>query len=611
MRETKMSTHLSGGRLNVALVQERMRTELLNLLEPFKGPKVTIWDEWLAGPVLLVAQYSLLKDHGVTEMFPLKPGNLPNISVKHIVFITRPKLHLMDLVANYIQSLRSKQTTPLEFHLFFVPRKSELCKKHLTNLGVLTNLTIHEFKCDIFPFESDVMSLELQNDFRENYLEGDPTCVYNAAQALRTIQQMYGIIPRVFGKGVAAKQVWDLLCRLNKEEQGLGPRGAATSCIDQLLLLDRAVDFTSVMATQLTYEGLIDEIYGIKSSTATFPGHKFVSPDDANPEATAREKKRIVLNSSEELFAEIRDCSFTSVGAALSKKARVIKTQLDERHKDKSVQEIKQFVSRLPQMLANKQSLATHTGIAEYIKETTDTFEFHDMVQCEEDFLNCVDNEKTCPYIEDLIAQKEPLTKVLRLICLQCVTGSGLKPKVLEYYKRELVQVYGLNTWLTLCNLEKCGLLRPQQGTRQYAVLRKTLHLTMDETEMNAKKKSYLCNKYTPLTVRLSEHIAKNKGWTGIQDVLGLLPGPTVDELQTLQPRMARRNSISSENSSSMENPRVILVFFIGGCTYQEISALRTISQQEDSNVEFVILTTKLINGTTFIESLMENESTK
>ncbi|XP_068623474.1 vacuolar protein sorting-associated protein 33A [Battus philenor] len=608
MKETKMSTHLSGGRLNVALLQESMRKELLNLLQLCEGPKVTIWDDWLAGPVGLVAQYSLLKEHEVADMFPLRPGSLPTISVKHIVFIARPKLVLMDLVADYISSLRSKQNFPVEFHLFFVPRKSELCEKHLKDRGVLSYLSIQEFKCDIFPFDSDIMSLELQNDFRENYLEGDPTCLYNAAQALRTIQHLYGIIPRVFGKGSAAKQVWDLLCRLNKEDQGSPPKGSTTSCIDQLLLVDRAIDFTSIMATQLTYEGLIDELFGIKSTTATFPGDKFVSADDATPEVTAREKKRVILNSGEELFAELRDCNFTSVGAALSKKARVIKNQLDERHNDKSVQEIKQFVSRLPQMLANKQSLATHTAIAEYIKETTDSFEFHDTIQCEEDFLNCVDNEKACPFIEDLIAQKAPLTKVLRLICLQCATGSGLKPKLLEYYKRELVQVYGLQTWLTLCNLEKCGLLRPQTGTRQYAVLRKTLHLTMDESELDDSEKSYLSSKYIPLAVRLSEHVTKNKAWTGIADVLSLLPGPTVDELQTLQPRMARRNSISSENSSSLENPRVILVFFIGGCTYHEISALRSLSQQEDSNVEYVILTTKLINGYTFIESLMENE---
>lgn len=91
-----------------------------------------------------------------------------------------------------------------------------------------------------------------------------------------------------------------------------------------------------------------------------------------------------------------------------------------------------------------------------------------------------------------------------------------------------------------------------------------------------------------------------------IADVLGSLPGPLLEELQSLQPRMTRRNSISSENSSSIENARVVLVFFIGGCTYHEISALRSISQQEESNVEFVILTTKLINGNTFIESLVE-----
>lgn len=52
--------------------------------------------------------------------------------------------------------------------------------------------------------------------------------------------------------------------------------------------------------------------------------------------------------------------------------------------------------------------------------------------------------------------------------------------------------------------------------------------------------------------------------------------------------------------------PRVILVYFIGGCTLAEISALRFLSQQEDSNVEFVIATTKLINGDTFIKSIIE-----
>lgn len=50
--------------------------------------------------------------------------------------------------------------------------------------------------------------------------------------------------------------------------------------------------------------------------------------------------------------------------------------------------------------------------------------------------------------------------QVLRLICLQSVTNSGLKPKVLDHYKREIVQTYGFQYLLTLINLEKAGLLK-------------------------------------------------------------------------------------------------------------------------------------------------------
>lgn len=51
---------------------------------------------------------------------------------------------------------------------------------------------------------------------------------------------------------------------------------------------------------------------------------------------------------------------------------------------------------------------------------------------------------------------------------------------------------------------------------------------------------------------------------------------------------------------------RTTLVFFLGGVTYAEIAALRFLSQMEDSGMEYVVATTKLINGTTWIKSLMD-----
>ena len=40
--------------------------------------------------------------------------------------------------------------------------------------------------------------------------------------------------------------------------------GSSPHQIDAVVLLDRSVDLITPLSTQLTYEGLIDEVYGIK-----------------------------------------------------------------------------------------------------------------------------------------------------------------------------------------------------------------------------------------------------------------------------------------------------------------------------------------------------------
>lgn len=66
-------------------------------------------------------------------------------------------------------------------------------------------------------------------------------------------------------------------------------------------------------------------------------------------------------------------------------------------------------------------------------------------------------------------------------MCLQSVINCGLKQKVLEFYKREIVNTYGFEHVLTLENLEKAGLLTLQQNKSTYATVRKTLRLTVDD----------------------------------------------------------------------------------------------------------------------------------
>lgn len=441
--------------------------------------------------------------------------------------------------------------------------------------------------------------------FSKLYIEGDPTCLYLTACALITLQKTYGRISKIYGKGSFSHKVWELTKSMGKLEPEImnGDKGS----IDQLIIMDRSIDLMSVLATQLTYEGLIDEIFGINQSTAHFPPDRFTKTDDKFTTVSSAEKKSIILNSSEDLYAEIRDKNFNAIGQILARHAKSISNQLDERHIKTSVQDMKKYVQQLPNVLANKQSVATHATIAEMIKEVTDSSQFLDELDCEQEFLMCSDIDRASTFIEDLIAQKAPLKKVLRLMCMQCIAGSGLKPKILEYYKRELVQVYGIEVLLVINNLERVGLLRPQTSSRTYAVLRKTLNLTVDDAvEVSPKDISYVHTFYAPLSIRIVEQSLKPLGWQALNDVLASLPGPTFEDYQMQLGAAGRRTSLSSEISQT-DVPRVILIFFIGGCTFAEVSALRFLSQQEDTNVEFIIATTKLINKNTFLESFMEN----
>ncbi|XP_041891020.1 vacuolar protein sorting-associated protein 33A [Corvus kubaryi] len=553
-----MAAHLSSGRVNLTALREAGRRELREFLDKCAGSKAIVWDEYLTGPFGLIAQYSLLKEHEVEKMFTLKPGRLPPADVKNIIFFVRPKLELMDIITDNVLREDRGRSPQRDFHILFVPRRSLLCEQWLKEQGVLGSFIHREqYSLDLIPFDGDLLSMESESAFKECYLESDQTSLYHAAKGLMTLQALYGTIPQIFGKGDCARHVANMMIRMKHEFPG--SQNSIFPVFDTLLLLDRNVDLLTPLATQLTYEGLIDEIYGIQNTYVKLPPEKFAPKKQGEGgKDLPTEPKKLQLNSAEELYAEIRDKNFNAVGSVLSKKAKIISAAFEERHHAKTVGEIKQFVSQLPHMQAARSSLANHTSIAELIKDITTSEDFFDNLTVEQEFMSGIDTDKVNNYIEDCIAQKHPLIKILRLVCLQSVCNSGLKQKVLDHYKREILQTYGYEHILTLNNLEKAGLLKPQTGGRNnYPTIRKTLRLWMDDVnEQNPNDISYVYSGYAPLSVRLAQLLAR-PGWRSIEEVLKMLPGPHFEERQQLPTGLQKKRQ-HGEN-------RVTLVFFLGG----------------------------------------------
>ncbi|KAK6192041.1 hypothetical protein SNE40_003590 [Patella caerulea] len=600
--------HLSSGKINLGVLRDHYRRELIECIDKCTGTKALVWDDALTGPFGLVAEYSLLKDHEVEKMFPLGPKTLQASNVQNIIFLTRPKLKLMELIAQNLLNEDHKGPQRTEFHLIFVPRKSLLCEKKLKEMGVFGTFTsVEEFSLELIPFDNDLLSMEIDTTFRECYLENDFTTMFYVAQSIMTLQALYGIIPYIYGKGDCAKHVVEMMRRMKGELGGREPQ--ITPQIDNLLILDRNVDLLTPLLTQLTYEGLIDETFGLNNTSVKLPAEKFI-PKNQKPDEPL-EPKKFILNSSDELYADLRDKNFNAVGSIVSKKAKAITLEFDERHQAKTVGEMKQFVTKLPHLQKARESLTTQTSIAELVKEATNSDGFMETLRCQQDFTNGLETDKIHPYIEECIAKKDSITKILRLICIQSYCNDGLKPKILEYYKREIIQAYGFEHMITLMNLEKTGLLKIH-GIRTYAIIRKSLKLIVDDVnEQVPNDISYVYSGYAPLSIRLAQYLAR-PGWRSITEVLNLLPGPKVEEIQQIPVALRkRRNSITSSHSSTGEQ-RVTLVFFLGGVTYAEIAALRFLAQQDEGGTDYLIATTKIINGSRLIDTLKEKiESVK
>ena len=69
-----------------------------------------------------------------------------------------------------IKRIQHESQIEHEFSIFWVPRRTLVCDKVLEDQGVLGDVSNAEFALYFIPLEKDVLSLELEESFKELYL---------------------------------------------------------------------------------------------------------------------------------------------------------------------------------------------------------------------------------------------------------------------------------------------------------------------------------------------------------------------------------------------------------------------------------------------------------
>mmetsp|Transcript_8310 Transcript_8310/g.12798 ORF Transcript_8310/g.12798 Transcript_8310/m.12798 type:complete len:676 (+) Transcript_8310:90-2117(+) len=506
--------------------------------------------------------------------------------------------------------------------IVYLPQATAMCHKILSNSGIssLPNVTIHRLQADLFPLESDLFSLECRDAFKEAEVEGTPSSIITSiARSLLKIQDIVGIIPRVQALGPLGEQVVQKMLAMRQEEHLAGessPDDGPADTAVAMMVIDRKVDLITPMLTPLTYEGLLDDVIGIDC------GFLDVNVNILNPDDEDDDKVALGVNGSDALYMEVRDQHVEKFGSFLQNQAKALQqshADFTNKEKKKDLNEIHQFVKQIPIFTKNLRSLTNHIHLAECVKSNTEESSFRERWQTER---SMVEGELCYENLEELIAVQHPPFRILKLLVLQSQTGGGIKSTKYDSIRRDIVQTYGYEYIYVLNNLEKAGLIRRREwmdSAAGFGTVRKAMILINAEVDpVEPDDVSYVSSGYAPLSVRLLQTAVK--GWNnGRDEALKELPGGrVVDIIQRSPPedwKTARKNA-SSETMPSLgalaeleqeknggKKPTLVMVY-VGGVTFMEIAALRFLTKRAGFPYHIVIVTTNVMNGSAFLESM-------
>ncbi|KAL2548877.1 Vacuolar protein-sorting-associated protein 33-like protein [Forsythia ovata] len=588
--------NLDNAPINLTTIRDQSQKELITILKNIRGKKCLVIDPKLSGSLSLIVQSSQLKEHGA-ELRHLTAEPVETDCTK-MVYLVRAQLNLMKFICSQIHNDTSKGLHR-EYFLYFVPRRAVACEKILEEEKVHELLTIGEYPLYFIPLDEDVLSFELDLAHKECVVNGDTTSLWHIAKAIHKLEFSFGTIQNVRAKGKASTRVADILNRMQAEEP-VNTSDMGIPEINTLILLDREVDMVTPMCTQLTYEGLLDEFLGVNNGAVEL---------DSSIMGVQQEGKKlkVPLNSSDKLFKEIRDMNFEIVVQVLRQKATSMKQDYTEiSTTTQSVSELKDFVKKLNSL----PEMTRHINLAQHLSTFTSKPSFLGRLDMEQTLVEAQSYDICFEYIEEMVHKQEPLINVLRLLVLFSITYSGLPKKNFDYLRRELLHSYGFEHIATLNNLEKAGLFKKQDSKSNWQTVKRALQLVVEDTDTtNPNDISYVFSGYAPLSIRLVQHAIRS-GWRPIEEILKLLPGP---HSETKKSGFASSPSFdtlpgSVNNSEKVAEGRrsLVLVVFIGGVTFAEISALRFLSSQEGMAYDVIVGTTKIVNGHTLIQTFVE-----
>ncbi|GCE98722.1 hypothetical protein ZYGM_003456 [Zygosaccharomyces mellis] len=387
-----------------------------------------------------------------------------------------------------------------------------------------------------------------------------------------------------------------------------------------LIVMERDMDPLTPLLTQLTYAGLIDDLY------------------EFTPGARTKKKRDLLLKyTDDEIWEDLKFLNFGDLGAKLNAMAKNSDDQYSSRPKTDNLGELKQFVDSIPELQENRKLISKHIDLsADILKQVEDEqkSQFNRILELEQNMLSLVlDNRGSVDSILQLIYEDQlPTNAVLRLACILSLCRNGLRDKDYEFIKQELVDAYGLNIVFHLERLTTRGLftskslLSSTKSTtwrkeyRNISIWLDTLPRTED---VNKEEPSFAYCGIVPLTTRLVQLLydrsvvsknynfqqpfitSKSPNIFKTEELVGQIYGdPDLIYTESWMLPSRKNKKRVSVGQPEANTPDVVILVFLGGITMGEIATLKFLQEKlrrKEIHKRFIIVTDGITNGNRFI----------
>eukprot|EP01084_Bolivina_argentea_P135214 238310_1 len=330
--------------------------------------------------------------------------------------------------------------------------------------------------------------------------------------------------------------------------------------------------------------------------------------------------------------------------------AEAIRQGYDDRHKAKTSKELNAYIKKFKAYHADHSLVEQHVHLADYVSSCTSKkmkwkrkMEHEFALLCNEAVPNGSSGEE---YLDEMIGSGASIERDLQFMILITLTQGGCASKYYDQIKRNIIQAYGIQHLATLDLLEKYGLISysstlkrlysSQKDYLSWSNVKRQFHLVRKKEELDliltkqANKRptqqeiaemvtnpsvlgqydinligGYSNGGYAPLSARLVEAATRVHGWKAIQQELRELKGKSyINETMTTKTQKDHESDkTAQQKSDAMSAHKTVLVFFVGGVTYAEISAIRMLEQRPNTPWKFIVATTNIARGSQIINA--------